>query len=626
MDPPQTGDPTTPKAPQPLDFLHTTPEHNDRELRPSDPECVSKSDIFTVCQTSEHAAIDLVCRVEEPQSTEAIGYYCDFKFDLIDSQPVQISKLEGVTETEECSSSAKSPVEPSEGRCEDTSPERLRRELRNQVAFPSGEGYKDPPKKDPDKVVGHEFNPNRGEAPEYVKSLPITPEFEDGYGELPTKDPDKGINVMKYSGDGRYESKVTPEAESIRNVKLHSDILALNMPEGIYIICGDDIALFEAKRESESSRKSEIARALDSAQEHSEHKDKELRPPGLNEELNCCCSTLCTEFRHEVSMLKMVEGTYVVQGDFVVLFEDAEHEVQFRGEPNLVQIGTELKDKELRPLSFSGVFGNSDSVDDYACDSGCESDIGFDAVPEGIGMIDPPEVILTHELNHEERDCDLIGKHAIIHGRIDAVKSPTFKNAVTASPGIRAPKHAKAPCFPGDGYECRPEKDPDKVSNANECPGDGLAREQESEETPEAERSRGVESHGDTFTLEGADGTIRVLVLDCESGPKRGINCMSNAESWAEVSEISNGPYKSAMGVKMRLTIVPKPLVRPVVLPDVMATTARRCMQVHGRMIKIDANCWLEGEMNAISHVPGRLDHQSEAATTTEGIIESLEC
>ncbi|KAF8342069.1 uncharacterized protein EI90DRAFT_3115891 [Cantharellus anzutake] len=636
MDPPQTGDPTTPKAPRPLDFLHTAPEHNDRELRPGDLERVSKSDIFAVYQTSEHAAIDLVCRdeVEAPQSTEAIGYYY------------------GVTETGERSSSAKSPVEPSEGRCEDTSPEATQARIQKSSGIPcwfpkyefdnsevakrvkfsmheSGEGYEDLPKKDPDKVVGHESNPNRGEAPEYVKPLPITPEFEDSYGEPPTKDPDKGINVIKYSGDGLargYESKVTPEAESIRNVKPHSDILALNMPEGTYIICGDEIALFEIKRESEPSRKSEIARALDSAQEHSEHKHKELRPPGLNDKLNCCCSTLCTEFRRDVSMLKTVEGTYAIQGDFVVLFEDAEHEVQFRGEPNLVQIGTELKDKELRPLSFSGVFGNSDSVDDYAWDSGCESDTGFDAAPEGIGLIDPPEVILTRELNHEERDCDLIGKHAIIQGGIDAVKSPTFKNAVTASPGIRAPKHAKAPCFPGDGSECRPEKDPDKVSNANECPGDGLAREQESEETPEAERSRGVESHGDTFALEGADGTIRVLVLDCESGPKRRINCMSNTESWAEVSEISNSPYKSAMGVKMRRTIVPKPLVRPVVLPDVMATMAQRCAQVDGRMIRIDADCWLEVEMNAISHIPGLLDHQSEAATTTERIIESLEC
>ncbi|KAF8340757.1 uncharacterized protein EI90DRAFT_3012522 [Cantharellus anzutake] len=324
----------------------------------------------------------------------------------------------------------------------------------------SGEGYEDLPKKDPDKVVGHESNPNHGEAPEYVKPLPITPEFEDGYGELPTKDPDKGINVIKYSGDGlarRYESKVTPEAESIRNVKPHSDILALNMPEGTYIICGDEIALFEAKRESECSRKSEIAQALDSVQEHSEHKHKELKPPGLNDELNRYCSTLCTEFRHEVSMLKTVEGIYVVQGNLVVLFEaaqDVESEVQFRGEPSLAQDGAELKDKELWPLSFSSVFGNSDSVDDYTRDSGCESDIGFDAVPKGIGLIDPPEVILMCKSNHEERDCDLIGKHAIIHGRIDAVKRPTFETAVNVSPGIGAPKHVKAPYFPGDGYEC----------------------------------------------------------------------------------------------------------------------------------------------------------------------------
>ncbi|KAF8324677.1 uncharacterized protein EI90DRAFT_3292019 [Cantharellus anzutake] len=329
MDPPQTGDPTTPKAPQPLDFLHTAPEHNDRELRPSDPECVSKSDIFAACQTSEHAAIDLVCRdeVEEPQSTEAIGYYCEF--DLIDSQPVQISKLEGVTETKERSSSAKSPVEPSEGRCEDTSPEATQTRFQESSGIP---WYKDPPKKDPDKVVGYKSNPNR-EVPE---PLPITPEFEDGYGDLPTKDPDKSANTIKYSGDGltrRYESKVTPEAEST------------------YIICDDEIALFEVKRESEPSRKSEITRALDSAQEDNEHKDKELRPPGLNEELNHYCSMLCTEFRCEVSMLKTVEGIYVVQDDLVVLFEaaqDAECEVQFRGEPSLARHENRYGSRALR--------------------------------------------------------------------------------------------------------------------------------------------------------------------------------------------------------------------------------------------------------------------------------------
>jgi hypothetical protein len=526
---------------------------------------------FLRCTASTLTTPDLKLKELRPDGLNLGWMNCETKV-----HKVLLNDLEALI-AEECSSSAKSPVESSEGRRQNASPEATHNlsgisdwfleyesdegEVPNHdktlvSMHESGEGYEDPPKKDPDKVVGYESNSNRGKAPEYVRPLPITPEFEDGYGDPPTKDPDKGANTIKYSGDGLargYESKVTPGVESIRNVELHSDILALDMPEGTYIICGDEIALFEAKRESEPSRKSNIARALNLAQEGSQHEHKELRPPGLNDELNFCCPTLCTEFRGEVSTLKTPEGIYIVHSDLVILFEaaqDPEREIQFRGELSLAQDGAELKAKELRPLSLSDVFGISE-VDAYAWDSGYQSDIGLGELPEGIGLIDLPEVILTRELNHEEWGCDLIGKHTIIHGGIDAVKSPTFENAVNASPGIRAPKHAKAPCFPGDGYECRPEKDPDKVSNANECPGDGLAREQESEETPEVKCLRGVESHGDTRILAMPDSILSTqAAVDLESKLKElrppGLNSEFNhghPTTWFIPLEMRDGTY-----------------------------------------------------------------------------------
>ncbi|KAF8337910.1 uncharacterized protein EI90DRAFT_3013280 [Cantharellus anzutake] len=380
------------------------------------------------------------------------------------------------------------------------------------------EGHGSPPKKDPDKALSCESDPNRGgEAPKHVRmpSLPTISEFNDGYAEPPTKDPDKALYMNKRPGDGlareyeseetleaecsreiefqgdtfavenpdgiyvvcddmiaffevKHESKVTPEAESIRDAKLHSDILTLEMPEGTYIICDDEIALFEVKGESEPSRKSNIARVLDSAQEDSEHEHKEPRPPGLNDELNCC-STLCTEFCREVSMLETPEGTYVIHGGLVILFEvaqDAEREIQFR--PSLAQDGAEFKPSHSTLIS----------------------------------------VTLTHELNGQ-RDCDLVDKDAIIHDVVDAIKGPTSRNLVSAGPGNGAPQPPKTPRSPDlvdDGYECRPEKDPDKVSNMNKCPGNGPARGQESEETPEVKCLRGVESQGDTHILAMPEG------------------------------------------------------------------------------------------------------------------------
>ncbi|KAF8313736.1 uncharacterized protein EI90DRAFT_3182046 [Cantharellus anzutake] len=362
------------------------------------------------------------------------------------------------------------------------------------------EGSGSPPKKDPDKALSCESDPNRGgEAPKHVRmpSLPTISEFNDGYAEPPTKDPDKALYMNKRPGDGlareyeseetleaecsreiefqgdtfavenpdgiyvvcddmiaffevKHESKVTPKAERIRDAKLHSDILTLEMPEGTYIICDDEIALFEVNGESEPSRKSNIARVLDSA-------------------------------KRTVSVLETPEGTYVIHGGLVILFEvaqDAEREIQFR--PSLAQDGTEFKAKsEPKSLSLSDELNSM-----------------------------PISVTLTRELNREQ-DYDLIDKDANIHDVFDAMNGPTSRNLVSAGPGNGAPQPPKTPRSPDlvdDGYECRPEKDPDKVSNMNKRPGNGPAREQESEETPEVKCLRGVESQGDTHILAMPEG------------------------------------------------------------------------------------------------------------------------
>ncbi|KAF8319522.1 uncharacterized protein EI90DRAFT_3254712 [Cantharellus anzutake] len=393
------------------------------------------------------------------------------------------------------------------------------------------EGHGSPPKKDPDKALSCESDPNRGgEAPKHVRmpSLPTISEFNDGYAEPPTKDPDKALYMNKRPGDGlareyeseetlgaeclrevefqgdtfavenpdgiyvvcddmipffevKHESKVTPEAESIRDAKLHSDILTLEMPEGTYIICDDEIALFEVNGESEPSRKSKVARVLDSAQEDSEHEHKEPRPPGLNDELNCCFLMSHSKFRGKTFMLETPEGIYVIHGGLVILFEvaqAAEREIQFR--PSLAQDGTEFKAKsEPKSLSLSDELNSM-----------------------------PISVTLTRELNREQ-DYDLIDKDANIHDVFDAMNGPTSRNLVSAGPGNGAPQPPKTPRSPDlvdDGYECRPEKDPDKVSNMNKRPGNGPAREQESEETPEVKCLRGVESQGDTHILAMPEG------------------------------------------------------------------------------------------------------------------------
>ncbi|KAF8319171.1 uncharacterized protein EI90DRAFT_3082457 [Cantharellus anzutake] len=75
---------------------------------------------------------------------------------------------------------------------------------------------------------------------------------------------------------------------------------------------------------------------------------------------------------------------------------------------------------------------------------------------------------------------------------------------------------------------------------------------------------------------EGAVEATRVPALDREitvndkrptrtreSGVESGVVCMSSAEFCAEVSEISDGPHESAMGVKTRHTVVPNPPIRP---------------------------------------------------------------
>ncbi|KAF8331758.1 uncharacterized protein EI90DRAFT_3016296 [Cantharellus anzutake] len=314
------------------------------------------------------------------------------------------------------------------------------------------EGSGSPPKKDPDKALRCESDSNRGgETPKHVRTPSTASESNDGYVEPPTKDPDKDANTIEYSGNGlvrRHESKVTPEAKYIRDAKLHSG--TLEMPEGTYVICDDEIALFEVNGESEPSRKSNIARVLDSA-------------------------------KRTVSVLETPEGIYVIHGGLVILFEvaqAAEREIQFR--PSLAQDGTEFKAKsEPKSLSLSDELSSM-----------------------------PISVTLTRELNREQ-DYDLIDKDANIHDVFDAMNGPTSRNLVSAGPGNGAPQPPKTPRSPDlvdDGYECRPEKDPDKVSNMNKRPGNGPAREQESEETPEVKCLRGVESQGDTHILAMPEG------------------------------------------------------------------------------------------------------------------------
>ncbi|KAF8341676.1 uncharacterized protein EI90DRAFT_3034805 [Cantharellus anzutake] len=75
---------------------------------------------------------------------------------------------------------------------------------------------------------------------------------------------------------------------------------------------------------------------------------------------------------------------------------------------------------------------------------------------------------------------------------------------------------------------------------------------------------------------EGAVEATRVPALDreitvndkrptrtWESGVESGVVCMSSTEFCAEVSEISDGPHESAVGVKTRHTVVPNPPIRP---------------------------------------------------------------
>jgi hypothetical protein len=85
------------------------------------------------------------------------------------------------------------------------------------------------------------------------------------------------------------------------------------------------------------------------------------------------------------------------------------------------------------------------------------------------------------------------------------MKGPTFEDVVSTGPGNGTPKHAKIPCFSDpvdDGYERRPEKDPDKVLSSNQSAGNELARACESELTQAANCMLVAEFQVDVCTLE----------------------------------------------------------------------------------------------------------------------------
>ncbi|KAF8328515.1 uncharacterized protein EI90DRAFT_3064422 [Cantharellus anzutake] len=121
---------------------------------------------------------------------------------------------------------------------------------------------------------------------------------------------------------------------------------------------------------------------------------------------------------------------------------------------------------------------------------------------------------------------------------------------------------------------------------------------------------------------EGAVEATRVPALDreitvndkrptrtWESGVESGVVCMSSTEFCAEVSEISDGPHESAVGVKTRHTVVPNPPIRPLVLQEVTdASESRDRDEVQDSQNRSDRD--ISSQVGALEQVlwPGMVD------------------
>ncbi|KAF8319185.1 uncharacterized protein EI90DRAFT_3082498 [Cantharellus anzutake] len=121
---------------------------------------------------------------------------------------------------------------------------------------------------------------------------------------------------------------------------------------------------------------------------------------------------------------------------------------------------------------------------------------------------------------------------------------------------------------------------------------------------------------------EGAVEATRVPALDreiavndkrptrtWESGVESGVVCMSSTEFCAEVSEISDGPHESAMGVKTKHTVVPNPPIRPLVLQEVTdASESRDRDEVQDSQNRSDRD--ISSQVGALKQVlwPGMVD------------------
>ncbi|KAF8322856.1 uncharacterized protein EI90DRAFT_3246609 [Cantharellus anzutake] len=201
-----------------------------------------------------------------------------------------------------------------------------------------------------------------------------------------------------------------------------------------------------------------------------------------------CAAQTCHEFRAKPDeslgasdSFSSHINTRLVKNEVIVSSAETEHEENDGAEHTTAILQVAHKDATKdNTVYLSEVSQIADPVEYFTWDSGYESDdTAVDSeAPEYTGLTISHEAIPAIA-PHEKQVNYLIYHYAAIHQGYMMTKNPTVELCADSTEVLECAGTPCPPDFFDDGYECPPEKDPDKVLSMNWNVGNKLARAEE---------------------------------------------------------------------------------------------------------------------------------------------------